>query len=507
MKKFIKQLIFIFSALFFTQCTDLQEEPIGLLAPGTVYKTASDVQSVLFSGYGLLSSERCYGRKYTIGLILRSDMAQLIGSSAARRVEFDNFNINPDNALIQTFWPKFYEVISVANSALDGLTKIEATQEEIIRLEAEARFLRAFSYYHLVRGFGDLPYIDRFITDPDATASLELTPAAEIYEAIKEDFQFAKENLPPNWDVQRRSRATNVAAAAYLASVHLTLEEFELAKVEAESIISQKATYETDLSPSYAQLFDATDPAVQDNLPEALFFIDYKSGVTRFDLDQSNVDFIFTHMQPVEVGGGFGNVFTNNAVVASFDPNDARTNANVADTLYVSGVNTFLSQDADLSRDTLIRTGSAQSSAPVILKYWFRNGNSNDQGWNSDMNIHLMRYAEVLLIAAEAAVETGDLSTAETYLNELRVRTNLGTLADAGINVGDQQQMRATVREERRVELAFEFKRWYDVKRWQNIGEVYGPSGTEPKDNVPGPSNYLFPRPENDIIINPNLQN
>lgn len=491
--------------LTLSQCTDLEEEPVGLLAPEAVFNTPQDVETVLISGYGILSSEAAYGRKYTIGLVLRSDMAQLIGSSAARRVEFDDFAISSTNGLVESFWPQFYRVISVANAALQGVDRIDATPEQADQLRAEARFLRAFSYYHLVRGFGDLPYIDRFVTDPESVASVELTPAQQIYEGVIADLEFAKEHLPNAWDQAGRSRATNVAAAAYLASVHLTRGNYELARAEAEAIIAQKGDYGVDLAPTYADLFDAT---VQDNLTEPIFYIDYKSGVIRFDSDQENVDFIYTHMQPTDVGGGFGNVFTNNAVVASFDPNDARTDVNVADTLYVQGATADVRPVPGVSYDTtLVRTGSGQTTAPVIVKYWLRNGASNDQGWDSDMNMHLMRYAEVLLIAAEANVELGNLAAAAAQINELRERTGLGDLATAGVAVGDQAAMRAAVREERRVELAFEFKRWYDIKRWQIIDEAYGPGGTEPKTPVPGPESYLFPRPQRDVDINPNLGN
>lgn len=499
--------ITIFSLLVtLTNCTNLEEEPVGVLAPEAVFATPDDVETVLYSAYGLLSGEGIYGRKYTIGLILRSDMAQLIGSSASRRVEFDDFGITSENGLISEFWPRFYRVISIANAALDGVKRIDIEPERALRLEAEARFLRAFSYYHLVQGFGDIPYVGEFITDPESVATIELTLAATVYENIIADLEFAKENLPSNWDVERRSRATNVAAAAYLASVYLTQGNFAQAKSEAEAIIANKTAYGVDLAPNYADLFDATDPGAQDNLAESIFYIDYKSGV--FVGDQVNIDYIYTHMQPTDVGGGFGNVFTNNAVVASFDPNDARTDVNVADTLYVQGATAFVRPTPGVTYDTtLVRTGSGQTTAPVIVKYWLRNGGANDQGWDSDMNMHLMRYAEVLLIAAEANVELGNLAPAAQQINELRVRTGLGELAASGVNVGDQAAMRAAVREERRVELAFEFKRWYDVKRWQNIETVYGPTGTEPKTPVPGPQNYLFPRPQRDIDINPNLGN
>lgn len=505
--KFSKYIALSF-CLALCQCTDLEEEPVGIFAPEAVYNNPDDVETVLFSAYGLLSTERVFGRKYTVGLLLRSDMAQLLGSTISRRIEFDDFlAISPNNGLIEDYWSRFYRVISVANSAIEGVAQIEAPQARKDELLAEAYFLRAFTYYHLVRNFGELPYLDRFVTDPEAVASVELTSEADIYDNIIDDLLFAKEHLPNDWEGAGRSRATNVAASAYLASVYLTLERYQDAQQEAEEIIANQDSYGVSLAPTYAELFNADDPVAQDNLDESIFYVDFKSGVFRFDSDQENVDFIYTLMQPLEIGGAFAAVFTNNAVVESFDPADPRTDVNVADTLYVKDdLTTFVNPVPGETYDTtLIRTGTGQSSAPVIVKYWLRNGASNDQGWASDQNMHLMRYAEVLLIAAEANVELGNLDQAAAQINQIRNRVGIPDLAAAGVNTADQAALRAALREERRVELAFEFKRWYDIKRWQIIEQAYGPEGTEPKDPVPGPEEYTFPRPQRDIDINPNL--
>src|SRR5690606_37463837 len=146
-----------------------------------------------------------------------------------------------------TFWPEWYQVVSAANDAVAGAEALGADANSINPLIAEARFIRAFSYYHLVRNFGYIPYIDYFINDPESVKSLTKTSEAEVYEKIIADLEFAKEWLPDMQPNGVRSRATKGTAASYLASVFLTLENYQRAYEEAKWVIDNKGSFGYEL--------------------------------------------------------------------------------------------------------------------------------------------------------------------------------------------------------------------------------------------------------------------
>src|SRR5690606_4955955 len=124
------------------------------------------------------------------------------------------------NGMVRQFWPQWYQVISATNSAIAGAESLNLPEDQINPLIAEARFIRAFSYYHLVRNFGDIPYIDFFIDDPAAVIDIAKTPAADVYVNILADLAFARQWLPDQQPGDVRSRATKGTAASYLASVY-----------------------------------------------------------------------------------------------------------------------------------------------------------------------------------------------------------------------------------------------------------------------------------------------
>src|SRR5690606_28662376 len=114
----------------------------------------------------------------------------------AERQQVNDFNMDADNGMVRVFWPTVYQTISAANAAISGAETLGLPESEINPLIAEARFIRAFCYYHLVRTFGDIPYIDFFINDPATVRDISKTPASEVYSGIIADFEFAKEWLP-----------------------------------------------------------------------------------------------------------------------------------------------------------------------------------------------------------------------------------------------------------------------------------------------------------------------
>ncbi|MBT33856.1 MAG: RagB/SusD family nutrient uptake outer membrane protein [Thalassobius sp.] len=497
MKRYINKLIIFPLLLSFLACTDLEEEPVGVLAPESFFKTPSDVQAAIYGAYGHMASETVFGRKLSLTLQLRSDMCD-IGDrgTPARRQQVNDFDMDSNNGMITEFWPSLYQVVSAANAAVDGVQLIDATDEEKNALEGEARFVRAYAYYHLVRIFGDIPYIDYFVSDPDAVKSIAKTSAAEVYEHIIADTEFAKENLPDTHSGDVRTRPTAGTAATMLASIHLTLGNFQEAADEAVWVINNKDRFGYALEDDFQTLYIAEQA---DNLKEHIFAVDFLGQQSGSSSANDDIMGPITGIRGADQNGWSVSV-PSMAVYNTWDARDYRRKVSLEDTTSVGGVATPYTEYQQVQR-------------PHIAKFARYPGNANADTRYSDHNYVLFRYAEVLLIAAEALNETAGGPTAEAlgYINQVRARARnwAGTMTDFPADLADgmsQSDFRTAVLEERRLELAFEFKRWYDIKRRDMLVEVFtGVNSLESHDNVDTSRDYLFPLPQDELERNANL--
>jgi starch-binding outer membrane protein, SusD/RagB family len=497
MKKAIYK--FLIAIVVFTMaCADLDEKPIGVLAPSSVFNTPKDVEIAVLGSLGLLATEELFGRQFNVALMLRSDMVDIgdRGTPAARQ-QMNDFNMDDSNGMIAVFWPRWYQVISGANAAIDGASRINATEAELNPIVAEARFYRAFSYYHLVRNFGDIPYIDFFITDPVSVAKISKTPASEVYAKILEDLEFAKQHLPEKYPANVRTRATKGTAAAYLANYWLTLGNYEKAYAEAKWVIDNKERFGYGLVEDFQDLFNATKA---NGLKEHIFAIDYMGLKTGGG--NANVDYVAS-MTGVRGADrqGWSVAVPSMEVYNTWDSRDYRKKVSFADSIIMKGV---------LQPYTMF----ANTKRPHIAKFFRFAGNAEGEYQNSDHNYADFRYAEVLLIAAEALAEinNGPNNEAIEYVNQIRerarnwagIQTDFPANVQTGLNKTDFIEL---ILEERRLELAFEWKRWYDIQR-RKLGEKVfkGPNSLEPRSTFDPQRDYLMPIPRSELDKNPNLR-
>lgn len=478
-------------------CTDLEERPLGILAPEGLFNTPADVEVAVLGAVGLVATEELYGRQFASALMLRGDMADIgdRGTPAARQ-QMNDFNMDDNNGMVILFWPKWYQVVSAANAAIAGAESVQAPEAQLNPLIAEARFMRAFAYYHLVRNFGAIPYIDYFITDPNAVKTISRTSEAEVYNGIISDLEYAKEFLPDVRSNNVRSRATKGTAASYLASVHLTLENFPKAYEEAKWVIDNKGRFGYGLVPDFQDLYNAN---IADGLAEHVFAIDFLGLQT--GPGNANVD-IMASMTGVRgaTPSGWSVVVPSMRVYNTWDDRDYRKH---------------VSFDDEILMGTTIRpyTDFVNTQRPHIAKYTRFTGTAEGEMQNSDHNYAAFRYAEVLLIAAEALGEINGSGTAEAvgYINEVRARArnHAGVMTtfpeDVQPGMGREDFINLVL-EERRLELAFEYKRWYDIKR-RRLGPVVftGPNSLEPQPNFSEARDYLMPIPRQELETNPNL--
>ncbi|WP_353718476.1 RagB/SusD family nutrient uptake outer membrane protein [Dyadobacter sp. 676] len=479
-------------------CADLDEKPMGLLAPEALFRTSRDVETAIMGAYGWIATERLYGRQFVSALMLRSDMED-IGDrgTPAERQQVNDFNMDDNNNMVNQFWPVWYQVISATNAAIFGAQSLALPENTGNPLIAEARFIRAFAYFHLVQVFGDIPYIDYFISNPELVKSISKTPAATVYANIIADLEFAKQWLPEKQPSEVRSRATKGTAASYLASVHLTMGQYQKAYTEAKWVIDNRDRFGYALEADFQTLFKAPQAP---NMKEHIFDIDFlgqKSG------DGGANDDIMAPMTGVRGGdaprSGWSVIVPSLKVYSTWDNRDYRKEVSFEDSLLIGG-------------KLVPYTEFPNTKRPHIAKYARFAGNSNSEGRYSDHNYAAMRYAEILLIAAEASVEVnGPNAEALGYINQVRARARnwagKQTAFPEDVKAGlGKEALIDLILDERRLELAFEYKRWYDIKR-RNLGEKVfkGPNSLEPHDNFDANRDYLMPLPRVELQVNPNL--
>ncbi|QQY81033.1 RagB/SusD family nutrient uptake outer membrane protein [Tamlana sp. s12] len=515
--KYILILLLLVVGLPMVGCSDLEEEPVGLLSPDGFFSTTQDIQTAVNGALTHAINEEIWGRKLSISLLLRSDMVNL-QSAQQHRVEMDMHSITGDNEMVYDPWYRIYKGIAAANNAIAGAEAVNDPADIKNPVVAQAYFARAFYYFHLVRLFGSVPYIDAPIEDVEVASTISCSSVSDIYSHIISDLEYAEQWLPVSHSVPQGAAAipTKGAASSYLALVYLTRAttdlaggssaDFTTAYNYAKKVINS-GVYSLD--DNFQTLFNANDI---DTSPEPIFALDYNN----VEADDNAYDQTapMTGIRSDDDDQGWSVAVPVMAVYDSFDPQDYRTRVSFQTEVTIGGTTVDYTQ-FDISGH------EHAGNMPYIAKYTrfpgpYARGNKRATSHNYSM----IRYAEVLLIAAECAVETGDNAAALMYINEVRARARKGGASTNGGYVAETVPASAVpadlsgtvtvadVIEERRIELAFEGKRWYDIKRRKLGDVVFGPTGLEgAKPDWNSSVDYDTPIPQDEIQRNSNLKN
>jgi len=485
-------------------CSDLEEAPSGLLAPEGFFNSVADIQTAVNGAYGHMTTEDFWGRKMSLPLMLRGDMVAIGDpTTATRRIEHDQFNVPTDNGMISGYWQRVYQIIASANQAIAGAELINVADEVKNPVTAQAYFVRAFAYFHLVRQFGAIPYLDAPVTDAEAAASIGKTSAADVYSNIIADLEFAKTWLP-NTQVARSIPAKS-AAHSYLALVYLTMGDYPNAYDQAKGVIENEGVYNLDLEADYKDLFDAT--SINGSL-EPIFALDFNGfsdGDTGRDYQAALTG--LRNDEQYDLGGGWSVAVPSLEVYNRWDGRDYRK----AVSLDTTGIFNDVLQPFTVFKES--GSSGRGVNRPHIAKYTRSTGvTATGNGRASEQNYSMLRYAEVLLIAAEALNEVSPGTTeADNYVNRVRTRARNSNGVTSGLFPADvsglsQSDFRDMVLEDRKWEFAFEFKRWYDIARRRMGPEVFGASGLEGfKAGFDENQDYLYPLPADELERNPNL--
>ncbi|MFE7087046.1 RagB/SusD family nutrient uptake outer membrane protein [Sphingobacterium spiritivorum] len=497
MKKNTLFRILVLTTLLVTSfsCTKLDEKAVSILTPEQYFKTEADAEASVMGIYSLLANADSYGRRLVMVLQLLGDDCDIgdIGTQSSR-IQLNSFRHDSSNQDVLAVWRTAYLGIGAANAAIDGIPAVTMNDTKKAALIAEARLLRALYYYHLVQLFGDIPYIGEYVSDPSKVTNISKTSAEKVYENIIADCEFAIKNLPDTYSGAVKARPTKGSAHTLLASVYMILKRWPEAAEQAEIVIKNASTYQYGLVQDYQNLWKA-DLGYQS---EHIWVVDFAGKMT--GENNANVDYTapMTGVRDADMLG-WSVIVPSTGMYNSVSDEDYRKKVSFLTQTPVKGV----------------MTSYQKWKWPRIhMAKWclYPGKNASAEGSDSDNKYVIFRYAEVLLMAAEAINEAngGPTSAAYSYINAVRARaryTPEGSRSyPADLQSGmSQDAFRQAVREERRVELAFEWKRWYDLKRWGVIVEAFnGATAYESQPNVKS-FHALLPIPQEEIGRNANL--
>lgn len=457
----------VFIVLLFGGCDKfLDRKPLGNATEGDL--SQGGVEGKAFGLYG--------GLRSTDGLTnfaslwfksMRSDDASkgsTTGDLADAGQMMDNFQYAKDHWLLNGYWTAHFTFINSCNDVIHDVDSLKLTDPGSIINRAEATYFRAWAYFDLVRDYGEVPIITTKVNTP-TDGNKPKSPVAQVYALIESDLAFAALNLPPSWGAQYPGRVTKGTANALLAKVYLYRQNWGAALGAAEAVINS-GQYE--LLPNYGDYFKESGENSKESILEVQMYVNTNGS--------QNISNNFNEVQGVrgsgtwDLGWGF-NVPSAELEANGFDAGDPRKSATI---LYSGQPDGIYGQ-------------TVPAAPPLVQPFWNKKVYTDpvrrlqtgirNAPW---LNIRLMRYSDVLLIAAEAANETGGAGTTKalTYLNQVRARARGGAVGVLPpITTTVQAQIRTAIKRERRAEFAMEFERFYDLVRWGDALAVLGPLG------------------------------
>lgn len=489
----MKKILYIglFSiATIFGSCSDFLDKTSYEDPSAEVIKDEAVAIALTNGAYQPLQRPKLYNmRMWTLDIVAgNSEVGAGGGQDGIETVQLANFITGTDNASALDIWRGPNPGILYCNTVLESVPGLNISEKIKNRCIGEAKFLRAHYYFILVQLFGDVP-LSLTPAKPGDDLKPVRTDKNRIYnEVIIPDLKDAISLLPTREEYgdNDKGRASKGAAAGMLAKVYLTLGKYSDCIEMCKLVESLGYTLNSDYSLCFG------GEKVNKNTAESLFEVQYL-GLTKagFWDDTNQACWLSTYMGPRGtgwVGGGYGWNQPTQEFIGEYEYGDLRKEKTV---LY-EGCPPF---DGKAYKKTMSGTGYNVRKFLVPLSI------SPDYNTNS-ASIVVLRYADVLLMWAEALNELGSTEDAEEPLYQVRKRAGLTDRADVeGLT---QIEMRDKIRHERRIELAFEGHRWFDMIRWE--GGQYALDFLHSIGKVNASKKHLlFPIPQKEIDSNHNL--
>lgn len=538
MKKYLSIIAAALLMGSFSSCSDfLDRYPLEELSDESFWKTEKDAEMAVSNLYNVLptwdtdeainSDDAVHGIKWAAG-------------NQSKGV-YDPSDYG---------WSGEYGYIRQANLILEKIQEMDLSEDAYKKLEGQARFFRAYTYFTLIRSFGAVPYIDKPLELTDVE-NITRTPKDEVYAKVMEDFDIAIANLPVQWDEANSGRITKGAAMAMKARAALYYNNWETAMTEAKNVmdLGQYELYDKDNTGRYKELFwevaDGCDEfilSVQFNAPTRThYLIGWECfptlGWGGLNPTQSLVD-AFEDINGAPITSE-ASVYDPTNPFANRDP---RLEVNVLhddETMY--GVTIKVAPLSSSGNTGIGQHGDATATGYYQQKWLDPSIDPQSTGWDMGKDWVVIRYAEVLLTYAEAKNELSPLDpSAFDAVNQVRRRVGMPDLQNTDPTkptyCGTQDDLRKRIWNEWRVEFALEGgKRQWDIRRWGiakdvlnapfeglrytlvddpnapkgdngkkcilYVGEPLKLAGSHYEDH-----NYLLPIPQTEIDLNPKLE-
>lgn len=513
----MKQLLAIltlFGSLTFTSCEDfLTEEVRGQQNLDTYFTTADECEAYITGCYQDIT---CGGWWNINTVWLLSEMCSddaWMGNTIQSQSDYISLahyqGNGASNGPIPNFWQYRYKGILRCNVAIDRISNTELEDKELqARLVAEARFLRGYFYFELARNFGGVPLITEFKM-PEEIQGITRASLENTYKFIEEDLIAAAEVLPKRSEYADADmgRATSGAALGLLGKVYLYQEKWTEARDVLQKLIPESGytgedaqTTEYDLLPNFGDVWDKDF----DNSVESLFEVQYEYHAT-LAVGGSLSTVTGARSCGAALGDGWAWCQPTANLEAAYSEDDERREWTIIKTgcTEIKGeteenFTKILNDNKEISvyddcvekynlpANSLVIDPSGHKSGRIIRKYYLPL-NDRPEVYNTDkspLNHRILRYADVLLMYAEACNELSDDTHAQAALNRVRNRAGLSPVSVT------ENELRHAIRNERRLELAFEQNRLYDIRRWKDdngkpvIANLMGENGSFVKWNT-----------------------
>lgn len=462
----------------------LTEKVYDSLTPLNFYKTEADIKAAVVSVYNAAHASDCWGRQAWLAAEYPGEASWPNFSGEAWRTELDQYNWTPGSTGFRQLWSGFYKMIDRANTVLEFSSSVSYSNQAVRdQAEGETRFLRALAYLTLVRFFDHVPYV----TEENRS---ELYPTNEgtddlVWQLIIDDLQFAVSKLPSKYSGSDVGRATAGAAQALLTKAYLTragkpwnkTEYWALAAQEAGTIISNSA-YGYGLHENYEDVFSVAN----EHEKEYVFSIEIESGM--------NLGKDYPTFSGIRSGNqlkldGWSSITTEVEFFNSMNISDKRREK------------TFVLSYPDVRGNGMIYTYPETITLPHFNK--FINADDNKAVATADYatNMIIMRYSDILLMHSEAENEVnGPGPEAVKGINIVRQRAGLPLLSPGDFT---KETLADAILQERIWEFCLEGQAYFDLKRRGAIEKRITKYPISEK-------HYVFPIPQTELDVNPNLK-
>ncbi|MFD2934446.1 RagB/SusD family nutrient uptake outer membrane protein [Spirosoma flavum] len=414
-----KIALFLTAFVGLTACQKdfLELKPLSQPNVDNFYKTANDFNNAVNGAYDALQNSTQYGGDYNTIIETRSDnvLDNDPSSGSGLRYNIDRFIEPTTNSVLRDTWGSLYTGINRCNLILDKIDAVTMDAPLKARYKGEAQFIRALSYFNLVRLWGKVPLVLTAGTTTDARSYMR-NEVADIYAAIEKDLTAAAAGLPATYTGTDIGRAASGSAKGLLGKVYVTEKKYDLAVSTLKDLVNG-TTYQ--LLPNIADVFAVTNK----NNAELLFAVKYKKGGL--------------------VGEGHGSWF----------------GTSIGDPVEPSLRAAYSAGDKRLPLTVMVQVPTSINAVP--RKFYDELSATSDVG----NDFPVLRFADVLLLYAEALNEVSYLADGEAFTVLNRVRTRAGVAVYTGAQLATKEAFRTAIINERRLELALESDRWFDLIR------------------------------------------